>query len=281
MRSEYIKYIQETNTEGSNKAGSYIKALDYLQDILAHSETKFRDCNIWEVSSADEVADVYKYVLEQQKLGIEGVFKFDSRPSYWKGGFYSAAIKSFLSFLVEHKFELKLMRATQEENDGKALAEQLESQPIENFDALVDCDVVKKGKENLRAVKNRVNQRYFRKMVLKNYRSRCCITGLPIPAVLRASHISPWSSDKANRLNPSNGLCFSATYDAAFDSHLISLDQKYRIVLSPSLDIYTAKSFIEYFRSFEGRKIDLPVKFFPDLELLEKHCDLTLNLSAN
>ena len=35
---------------------------------------------------------------------------------------------------------------------------------------------------------------------------RCCITGLSVPSLLVASHIVPWRHDRANRVNPRNGL---------------------------------------------------------------------------
>ena len=53
--------------------------------------------------------------------------------------------------------------------------------------------------------------------------------------LLVASHIVPWSKDKANRLNPSNGLCLSAIHDKAFDQGLISLSNDFRILISEDL----------------------------------------------
>jgi hypothetical protein len=53
----------------------------------------------------------------------------------------------------------------------------------------------------------RIKQHFFRRAVLSSYRGRCCMSGLSEPRLLLASHIVPWSKDKANRLNPSNGLC--------------------------------------------------------------------------
>lgn len=65
------------------------------------------------------------------------------------------------------------------------------------------------------------------------YEYRCCLTGIEVPEVLRASHIIPWSGSKNTCLNPENGLCLSASYDAAFDKHLITFDEDYRLVLIP------------------------------------------------
>src|SRR5690606_4950830 len=52
----------------------------------------------------------------------------------------------------------------------------------------------------------RIKQSFFRKAVLSSYRGRCCMSGLSESRLLVASHIVPWSRDKANRLNPANGL---------------------------------------------------------------------------
>jgi predicted restriction endonuclease len=58
----------------------------------------------------------------------------------------------------------------------------------------------------------RIKQHFFRRAVLSSYRGRCCMSGLSDARLLVASHIVPWSQDKANRLNPSNGLCLSALH---------------------------------------------------------------------
>ena len=109
-------------------------------------------------------------------------------------------------------------------------------------------------------------------MILATYEVQCCITGLNIPDVLRASHITRWAEDKENRLNPANGLCLSATYDAAFDRNLISFDEDYRMILSPALkEFYSNIAFQTQFKAYEGQKISLPKRFCPDQVLLTKH----------
>lgn len=130
----------------------------------------------------------------------------------------------------------------------------------------------REGRERLAKAKQRIGQSTFRKWILGIYGGKCCVTGLDVMDVLRASHIVAWSEDKDNRMNPSNGLCLSATYDAAFDKHLISFDEKYRMVLSKRLhDHVTSKVFKECFLDFEGKSIAMPSRFFPDKDLLEKH----------
>ena len=65
------------------------------------------------------------------------------------------------------------------------------------------------GETKKSTVEVRLKQSFFRQAVLSSYQARCCMTGLADPRLLVASHIIPWSKDKANRLNPSNGLCLS------------------------------------------------------------------------
>lgn len=91
------------------------------------------------------------------------------------------------------------------------------------------------GLEKERLIKTRVNQSLFRKMVLAAYDNACCITGISAPALLVASHISPWSEDPLNRLNPSNGLCLNALHDKAFDRGLLTVDAETFVVKVSSL----------------------------------------------
>lgn len=118
---------------------------------------------------------------------------------------------------------------------------------------------------------SRYGQSSFRKAVLSAHNDQCCITGINIPKLLIASHIVPWSKDKANRLNPRNGLCLSSLHDKAFDSGLLTISEKYEVVLSSDLkkgkSPYHKSSFIE----FEGKKIILPEKFSPNQDFLEYH----------
>ena len=92
-----------------------------------------------------------------------------------------------------------------------------------------------KGEVKLREIKTRVNQNVFRQMVISNYTGKCAISGIDIPELLVASHIVPWSINEEERLNPENGICFSALYDKAFDKGLIAIDEQYKILLSKNI----------------------------------------------
>jgi putative restriction endonuclease len=93
----------------------------------------------------------------------------------------------------------------------------------------------KEGLEKEQTVKARVNQNFFRQMILANYDYRCCITGLKQPELLVAGHIKPWSQDKENRINPQNGLAINALHDKAFEEGLITITPFYKIKISPTL----------------------------------------------
>jgi len=74
-----------------------------------------------------------------------------------------------------------------------------------------------------RLVVQRIGQDIFRAALMDYWEARCPITGITDPALLRASHIVPWSEcDDAQRLDVHNGLLLSALWDAAFDTGLVS-----------------------------------------------------------
>lgn len=123
-------------------------------------------------------------------------------------------------------------------------------------------------------IEARIGQDFFRKAVLSAYNFRCCITGLGIRELLVASHIAPWRTDKANRLNPRNGLCLSSVHDRAFDAGLLTLTDDFRVLLSPKLQRMKLDTFVKStFCTYENRPIKLPEKFVPDAVFLKHHRD--------
>jgi putative restriction endonuclease len=134
------------------------------------------------------------------------------------------------------------------------------------------------GEEKERYVKTRVNQHFFREMILANYDGKCAITGIDIPQMIYASHIIPWSKNKEQRLNPANGICLSAHFDSAFDKGLISFDSDYKLILNSRFNEMQHKPFYNnWFKQFEGSKLQLPFKAKPGLEFLEWHRKELLN----
>lgn len=117
----------------------------------------------------------------------------------------------------------------------------------------------------------RIKQTFFRRAVLSSYRGRCCMSGLSEPRLLVASHIVPWSKDKANRLNPGNGLCLSAIHDRAFDKGLITLTDDLRIVVSEELKRKKEAFVNEVLIPLDGQLIEPPERFAPQAEFISWH----------
>lgn len=126
--------------------------------------------------------------------------------------------------------------------------------------------------ETQATTKVRIGQRFFRQIVLSSYGHRCCITGNPIPELLIASHIIPWSEQSEHRLNPHNGLCLARTHDAAFDQGLITFDENNKLLLSRYLQDFLPEETIESnFVAYAGSQLRLPEKFYPESEFLHFH----------
>ena len=127
------------------------------------------------------------------------------------------------------------------------------------------------GEDRLVRAKARVGQRFFRSAVLSAYNSRCCITGLSIPALLVASHIVPWKADVKNRANPRNGLLLSALHDKAFDAGLLTISNDMTVQVSGGVLHGADRYFSEAIGRFDGQRISLPEKFGPHPDFLEYH----------
>lgn len=132
--------------------------------------------------------------------------------------------------------------------------------------------------ETTREVKVRRVQRFFRQTVLESYNNRCAISGLAIPQLLVASHIIPWSEDVSRRADPTNGIALNALYDKAFDRHLISFDENFRLVLSEKIKAKTKDEMVrEYFLRHEGKVFNMPYRFFTDTSALKDHLETMLD----
>lgn len=276
-RSGFITYIFESNISGSGKASSYLRALDLLSEMLQIKAFGFDDCvDIWAVTSLHRLAELKALVTtEQSKKGGSEWLNLGIPKSYLLNGYCKAALSCFEKYLLEKQQEDDLMQVfAKHQGNGNELANLLNVEP-QVIDVLLDHikdPMSAEGEDVIRKVKTRRNQHLFRRMLIDIYGGSCCITGLNIPEINRASHIVSWAEDPAKRLDPSNGLYLSATYDAAFDKHLISLDDDYRIILSSDIKgHYMADSVNEYFIKKEGQRIILPSSYLPNKKYLAKH----------
>ena len=94
-----------------------------------------------------------------------------------------------------------------------------------------------KTTEAERLVVQRVGQDLFRTALLDFWQGRCCVTGLAVPSLLRASHIKPWAKCASDneRLDVFNGLLLAPHLDALFDSGWISFSDQGGMLVSEQL----------------------------------------------
>lgn len=153
------------------------------------------------------------------------------------------------------------------------LLDERRMRPLQNEEADWEIDLPETfiGETKLVAREYRIKQRFFRRAVLSSYRGRCCMSGLTEERLLVASHIVPWSKDKSNRLNPSNGLSLSAIHDRAFDQGLITVTPDFRIKTSPALKKHRENEIGAAIVKLDGSLIALPKRFSPSTNFLSFH----------
>ena len=252
-------------------AKSYITAIHIIDEMfLCDDLFNLQGKSITTINDLELLNQIEKFIRAQQSLfknGKDSIFRNTSsgQSSYPGKGFCTAAVKQLIKYRAYDLREKEAWKILNKKPEAKYVSKEL----IDLF------KIDKEGRDAIVATRIRLGQSYFRKMILQNFGNKCCVTGLNIPQTLRASHIVAWASDKTNRMNPENGLCLSATYDAAFDKHLISFDDDYRMIVSKEIKDYCTNDAAKaYFENYEGKQITLPSLYLPSKKLLEKHRDL-------
>jgi hypothetical protein len=119
------------------------------------------------------------------------------------------------------------------------LARSLPNQPEVRYLAAVEKELAATiaNTEVERLVRQRVGQDIYRDSLIDYWGGACAVTGIAIPALLRASHAIPWSEcqSDADRLNVYNGFLLAAHLDALFDRHLLSFDNSGTVLYSPTI----------------------------------------------
>src|SRR5262249_49401064 len=106
--------------------------------------------------------------------------------------------------------------------------------PLARFRAITAT--LPRSTEAERLVVQRIGQDIFRDSLMDYWGGRCPLTGIAEPALLRASHIVPWSDcGDEQRLDVQNGLLLSALWDAAFDKGLVSFADDGGVLANPLL----------------------------------------------
>lgn len=264
-------YVFAVYGKKNGTASSYVTAIRIIDELFAANDVfSLNGASLTCIEDTELLKRIADFICEQQSLYIKGQQSFFSnvnlgQSSYPGKRFCSAAIKQLLHYHSYDNEEKKAWDIFKDTKKGKNVSKEL----------ITLLKIDKEGNDKTVETRVRLGQSYFRKMVLANYDNKCCVTGLNIPQTLIASHIVAWAADKGNRMNPENGLCLSATYDAAFDRHLISFDNDYRMVLSKRIREYCTNEVANtYFLKLEGKQITLPKFYLPNKKLLEKHREL-------
>ena len=264
----FKQYLNAIYPSTSGTTASYLKAITIIDKLFLQRDVfNLNAKSLFEIKEPVLMARIIDYVdQEEDKYRNNENSIFDlvnlNQTSYPKKRFCTGAIHALGRYVnVVAENEATGLMATSQSSGHNLSKKLIQRFHIDNL-----------GSDREVRAKYRIGQDIFRALLLRNYHQRCCLTGIDIPEVLRASHIIPWSENVTNRLNPENGLCLSATYDAAFDKHLISLDEDYRLVLSSMIkEYYTSEAFKVHFLKFEGRRIELPEMYLPSLQFLNKH----------
>lgn len=125
-----------------------------------------------------------------------------------------------------------------------------------------------KGKESQRLAKVRLNQRFFRKLILASFNESCAVCSVPLPQLLVASHIIPWAVDETLRMNPRNGLCLCGTHDRAFEWGLLRIAGDYRMEIVVPKKVHNSSAVNEWLLRYDGSTIKMPQRWIPEPALL-------------
>ena len=93
MKQAFREFIFSTNTDGSGKAASYVRALDMLGPILTkHCPIPVVCGSMWHQFTVDELKAIYVWICAEMKKGNASPAAADfESPSYWTKNFCSAA----------------------------------------------------------------------------------------------------------------------------------------------------------------------------------------------
>ena len=253
IENEFADFIMQTNKDGSNKARSYLLALKSVNTLLRGGFLpEFDIGNIYDVTDIATLNRLGKHIHNEGRAPFSRIHTAPIPKSHVNGatgGTFSGSAVLALAKFLQNEFD-----------DATTLAQ---------------CSTAKTPREAADAISaSHITKRMFRKVVLENYGNACCLTNLDIRETLQASLIDPDAGEKA-KLQPDNALCLSATYAEAFKAHLITFDEKLRLVLSKSLREHTTTNiFNAVFKQYENTRIRSALHFPPAEKFLARHREL-------
>lgn len=145
---------------------------------------------------------------------------------YLTDEYYGAENEAQLGYLLSH---------------AARLARNLPDEPCRRFAKAVTEELADSGltsaTEIERLIRQRVGQNIYRESLLEYWGGACAVTGITLPALLRASHAKSWAecSSDAERLNVYNGFLLVSHLDALFDRHLLTFTEAGEAIFASSI----------------------------------------------
>lgn len=230
-------------SRGGAKNGTNLRNLDYSLGVETILE-RLKSLNIEFINIYINSKDSYEIWgnLNQRQLSINNVFDIPLRryetqelrkligaelsnkkidPNS-KGGSYT---KKF--FLTVPNSNINWERIIRPNNESL-----IDDNTIRD-DSFDPEDIQDAHEKILVSINKRKGQNKFRKKLLKLYNNKCAITQSNVVQVLQAAHIIPYMGEYTNHI--SNGIILRSDIHDLFDLNLISIDETYKVIVSPLL----------------------------------------------
>jgi 5-methylcytosine-specific restriction protein B len=98
------------------------------------------ESEIWNIQSIETITELYNYVLKEQKVGRNGLFKDETPTSLWANMFYSAALGSYKNFLTHNNLKSPIPNENESPTSKEKIKSIITKSPfsIDNFKTSVE-----------------------------------------------------------------------------------------------------------------------------------------------
>ena len=169
--SDFTDFIYETNTPGSNKAGSYVRALKYLNVMLRECSPEWKDLgDVFEVDSIDTLKKLHRLTLVEAAKGSSShLAQANVPPSYLEGRFCAGALRALIGYRLALAQDAEMADTLAGATDPSVVAKTIEQTPLPEPEFFLDGNVNPKSKEGKAALN--------RNLAVRNRTWRCATGG--------------------------------------------------------------------------------------------------------
>ncbi len=258
-----MNWVKE-NRENLNKSNYVLKADSSSNYWFGVSEKKLNeykslfnfDFNIILFGSESDEGDFYviPYLAIKDLFVESSLYNFQNKRKRWVGD------------IRNHKLRIRKSDVERNISDFFSLPSNRITKNILKDDDLNDYAIENSRKE----VSIRIKQSKFRRIVLDNFNSKCCLSSITESQLLVASHIIPWSSKIETRLSPHNGLCFSILYDKLFDKGFFTITESKEVLITSRINELSSET-RKWLNGISGKKISKPRNYEISIDALKYH----------